>query len=138
MHPVDQEIPASLPALARASKVQRRAAGYGFDWRSTETALEKVREELERDPDPWRAAARTRATAGRTTLFAGTTLIVALVFSAFLQPGSLLLSLATATGVVTTISVAISNLAVPRFTRQEGLRSGRLGCLRVRLRASDG
>jgi MazG family protein len=45
-HPLDEEIPASLPALARASKVQRRAAGYGFDWRSAESALAKVREEL--------------------------------------------------------------------------------------------
>ncbi|HEX8100422.1 MAG TPA: nucleoside triphosphate pyrophosphohydrolase [Actinomycetota bacterium] len=43
---LDDEIPASLPALARAAKVQRRAAGWGFDWRSPEGALEKVREEL--------------------------------------------------------------------------------------------
>jgi putative drug exporter of the RND superfamily len=75
--------------------------------------VSRFREELERDPDPWRAAATTRASAGRTTLFAGITLIVALVFSAFLQPGSLLLSLATATAVVTVISVVISTLAVP-------------------------
>ena len=46
-HPVDEEIPATLPALARASKVQRRAAGSGFDWRTKEGALGKVREELE-------------------------------------------------------------------------------------------
>ncbi|MDP8956573.1 MAG: nucleoside triphosphate pyrophosphohydrolase [Actinomycetota bacterium] len=45
-HPVDEEIPASLPALARAAKVQRRAAGFGFDWRSDTGAFEKVREEL--------------------------------------------------------------------------------------------
>ena len=44
---VDEEIPATLPALARASKVQRRAAGSGFDWRTKEGALGKVREELE-------------------------------------------------------------------------------------------
>src|SRR5215207_6541790 len=70
--------------------------------------VSRFREELDRDPDPWRAAAATRS-----TLFAGATLIVALVFSAFLQPGSLLLSLATATAVVTVISVAIATLAVP-------------------------
>lgn len=46
-HPVDDEIPATLPALARASKVQRRAAGFGFDWRTREGALAKVREELD-------------------------------------------------------------------------------------------
>jgi MazG family protein len=46
-HPVDEEIPATLPALARAAKVQRRAAGSGFDWRTLEGALSKVREEVE-------------------------------------------------------------------------------------------
>jgi tetrapyrrole methylase family protein / MazG family protein len=46
-HGVDEEIPASLPALARAAKVQRRAAGYGFDWRSVDGALGKVHEELD-------------------------------------------------------------------------------------------
>jgi tetrapyrrole methylase family protein/MazG family protein len=45
-HEVDHEIPATLPALARAAKVQRRAAGSGFDWRTRDGALEKVREEL--------------------------------------------------------------------------------------------
>ena len=45
-HPVDEEIPPTLPALARAAKVQRRAAGSGFDWRTSEAALAKVREEL--------------------------------------------------------------------------------------------
>jgi RND superfamily putative drug exporter len=91
--------------------------------------VSRFREELERDPDPWRAAAATRATAGRTTLFAGLTLIVALVFSAYLQPGSLLLSLATATAVVTTISVLISNLALPPLLGLLGPRInvGRIG-----------
>jgi tetrapyrrole methylase family protein/MazG family protein len=42
----DDDIPDTLPALARASKVQRRAAGAGFDWRTKEAALAKVREEL--------------------------------------------------------------------------------------------
>ena len=46
VHPVDEDIPATLPALARASKVQRRAAGDGFDWRTAEAALAKVHEEL--------------------------------------------------------------------------------------------
>ncbi len=75
--------------------------------------VSRFREELERGRGSWAAAAATRASAGRTTLFAGVTLIVALVFSAFLQPGSLLLSLATATAVVTVISVVVSTLAVP-------------------------
>jgi RND superfamily putative drug exporter len=91
--------------------------------------VSRFREELERDPDPWGAAGRTRASAGRTTLFAGVTLIVALVFSAFLQPGSLLLSLATATAVVTVISVLVSTLAVPPLLALLGPRinAGRIG-----------
>lgn len=44
---VDDDIPPTLPALARAGKVQRRAAGYGFDWRSTDAAIAKLREELD-------------------------------------------------------------------------------------------
>jgi MazG family protein len=46
-HGIDEEIPPTLPALARAAKVQRRAAGSGFDWRSKDGAFGKVREELE-------------------------------------------------------------------------------------------
>jgi tetrapyrrole methylase family protein/MazG family protein len=44
---VEHDIPPTLPALARASKVLRRAAGFGFDWRTTEGALGKLREEVE-------------------------------------------------------------------------------------------
>jgi tetrapyrrole methylase family protein/MazG family protein len=45
--PVEHNIPPTLPALARASKVQRRAAGWGFDWRTTDGAMAKLREEVE-------------------------------------------------------------------------------------------
>jgi tetrapyrrole methylase family protein / MazG family protein len=44
---VDDDIPASLPALARAAKVQRRAAGWGFEWRSLDGAMEALREEVD-------------------------------------------------------------------------------------------
>jgi tetrapyrrole methylase family protein/MazG family protein len=44
---LEDDVPSSLPALARASKVQRRAAGFGFDWRTREAAAAKLREELE-------------------------------------------------------------------------------------------
>ena len=53
--PIEDDIPAMLPALARAAKVQRRAAGWGFEWRTTEGALSALREEigeLERAADP--------------------------------------------------------------------------------------
>ncbi len=91
--------------------------------------VSRFREELEAGREPWDAAAASRGSAGRTTLFAGATLIVAVVGSAFLQPGSLLLSLATTVGVVTTISVAVSTLAVPPLLALLGPRinAGRIG-----------
>jgi MazG family protein len=39
-------LPAGLPSLHRAFRLQDRAAGVGFDWPTTEGPLEKVREEL--------------------------------------------------------------------------------------------
>jgi tetrapyrrole methylase family protein/MazG family protein len=44
---VDDGIPASLPALATAAKVQRRAAGWGFEWRSIDSAIGALREEVD-------------------------------------------------------------------------------------------
>jgi len=46
-HHIEHDIPATLPALARAAKVQRRAAGIGFEWRSEQGAMAKLREEVE-------------------------------------------------------------------------------------------
>ncbi len=70
-HAVDDEIPSTLPALARAAKVQRRAAGDGFDFRSSSEALAKVREELgeletEMAGQEERRASRTEAPTERT------------------------------------------------------------------------
>lgn len=39
-------VPGSLPALAYAAKLSKRAASVGFDWRSLEPVLAKVDEEL--------------------------------------------------------------------------------------------
>lgn len=44
--PIEDDIPATLPALARAAKVQRRAAGWGFEWRSADSAIEALKEEV--------------------------------------------------------------------------------------------
>jgi len=44
---VEDEIPDTLPALARAAKVQRRAAGWGVAWRTTDAALDALREEVD-------------------------------------------------------------------------------------------
>ena len=43
---LEDDIPETLPALARAAKVQRRAGGWGFEWRSVDSALEALREEV--------------------------------------------------------------------------------------------
>ncbi len=40
------DIPLGLPALSRASKLQKRAANAGFDWDSAAGVLEKVQEEM--------------------------------------------------------------------------------------------
>jgi MazG family protein len=44
---VEDDIPPTLPALARAAKVQRRAAGWGFEWRSADSAMNALREEVD-------------------------------------------------------------------------------------------
>lgn len=41
------DVPATLPALSRAAKLQKRAAGVGFDWPEPLPVLDKVREELD-------------------------------------------------------------------------------------------
>jgi MazG family protein len=44
---VFHEVPASLPALLLARKVQRRAAAVGYDWPDLDGPVAKLREELE-------------------------------------------------------------------------------------------
>jgi tetrapyrrole methylase family protein/MazG family protein len=39
-------IPQSLPALFRASKIQKKAARVGFDWADYQDVLEKIKEEI--------------------------------------------------------------------------------------------
>ncbi|BBN81034.1 nucleoside triphosphate pyrophosphohydrolase [Pseudoalteromonas sp. A25] len=41
------DIPSMLPALSRAHKIQKRAAGLGFDWPDYRGALDKVVEEVQ-------------------------------------------------------------------------------------------
>lgn len=44
-HGVLDDIPQALPSLSRAQKLQKRAAGVGFDWPSPAGVLEKLDEE---------------------------------------------------------------------------------------------
>jgi ATP diphosphatase len=41
------DVPAALPALSRAGKLQKRVAEVGFDWPEVLPVLDKVREELD-------------------------------------------------------------------------------------------
>ena len=75
--------------------------------------VSRFREELRGGTDPLRAAIATRRTAGRTTLFAGSTLFLSMLVSIFVLPGSLLLSLAGTAIVVTIICVAVALYLTP-------------------------
>ena len=40
-------VPKSLPALVKATRIQEKVAGIGFDWENTAQVFEKVKEELQ-------------------------------------------------------------------------------------------
>ncbi len=40
------DVPLALPALSRASKLQKRASSHGFDWAELEPVVDKIDEEL--------------------------------------------------------------------------------------------
>ncbi|MDN6281016.1 MAG: nucleoside triphosphate pyrophosphohydrolase [Psychroflexus sp.] len=40
-------VPRSLPALVKASRIQEKVAGVGFDWEKSEQVLDKVKEEFD-------------------------------------------------------------------------------------------
>ena len=60
------DVPVALPALARADKLGRRAARFGFDWRAAGDVLAKVREELA-EVDDALAAGESAGAGGRGT-----------------------------------------------------------------------
>ncbi len=75
--------------------------------------VSRFREELAAGAEPLGAAWRTRHTAGRTTAFAGSTLVLAMAVTLWVMPGNLFLSLAGAAILVTALSVAIATLIAP-------------------------
>ncbi len=91
--------------------------------------VSRFREELAAGRDPYRAAALTRRSAGRTTAVAGATLFFSIFLSAFFQPGSLLVSLAAALATVTALAVLIAWAALPALLALLGPRinAGRIG-----------
>ena len=50
------DIPASLPALTRADKLQRRASRHGFDWSDIEPVFDKLQEEIAELKVAWQNA----------------------------------------------------------------------------------
>jgi RND superfamily putative drug exporter len=75
--------------------------------------VSRFREELEAGVEPADAARRTRRTAGRTTVFAGSTLLLSMLVSLFLLPGPLLASLAGTVMMVVILSVAVATIVGP-------------------------
>jgi putative drug exporter of the RND superfamily len=75
--------------------------------------VSRFREELESGTPPGEAALLTRRTAGRTTAFAGSTLVLSMLVAVFVVPGALLASLAATLILVVMLSVAVAFLAVP-------------------------
>lgn len=49
-------IAATLPAMARADKLQRRAARHGFDWPDVTPVFDKLHEEIDELKEAWQAA----------------------------------------------------------------------------------
>ncbi len=87
--------------------------------------VSRFREEIAGGAEPALAAARTRRTAGRTTVFAGSTLLVSMVVAFFIVPGSLLASLAATVALVVVLSVAIATIAGPALLALLGTRIDR-------------
>jgi RND superfamily putative drug exporter len=75
--------------------------------------VSRFREELAAGKDPIDAARETRHTAGRTTIFAGSTLLLSMLVSIFVVPGPLLASLAGTVAMVVVLSVAAATLVGP-------------------------
>jgi RND superfamily putative drug exporter len=75
--------------------------------------VSRFREELAAGLEPREAARVTRRTAGRTTLFAGSTLLLSMLVSIFILPGSLLASLAGTLAMVVILTVVISTVLAP-------------------------
>ncbi|HEX6667445.1 MAG TPA: MMPL family transporter [Solirubrobacterales bacterium] len=75
--------------------------------------VSRFREELAAGSSAAEAAAETRRTAGRTTAFAGSTLLLSMIVSIFILPGSLLASLAGTLAMVVLLTVIISTVVAP-------------------------
>ncbi len=82
--------------------------------------VSRFKEELGGGSEPYLAASTTRRTAGRTTVFAGSTLFLAMVVSVPILPGALLVSLAVTMMVVIILSVTVATIVAPALLAMLG------------------
>jgi putative drug exporter of the RND superfamily len=82
--------------------------------------VSRFREELATGVEPIEAARRTRHHAGRTVAFAGSTLLLSMLVSLLILPGSLLVSLAGTVAMVVVLSVTVATLVVPAILTLAG------------------
>jgi len=75
--------------------------------------VSRFREELAEGAEPIEAARTTRRHAGRTVVFAGSTLLLSMFVSLFILPGSLLASLAGTVCMVVILSVTVAIVVGP-------------------------
>jgi RND superfamily putative drug exporter len=75
--------------------------------------VSRFREELASGAEPVDAAWATRRTAGRTTIFAGSTLVLSMMVAFFIVPGALLASLAATLALVVVLTVLVATFAGP-------------------------
>jgi RND superfamily putative drug exporter len=75
--------------------------------------VSRFREELAEGAEPIEAARLTRRHAGRTVMFAGSTLLLSMIVSLFILPGSLLASLAGTVCMVVILSVTVAIVVGP-------------------------
>ncbi|HEX3323716.1 MAG TPA: MMPL family transporter [Solirubrobacterales bacterium] len=75
--------------------------------------VSRFREELAEGATPLDAAWATRRTAGRTTVFAGSTLVLSMVAALFVAPGALLASLAGTLALVVVLTVLVATVVGP-------------------------
>ncbi|MFL5899517.1 MAG: MMPL family transporter [Solirubrobacterales bacterium] len=84
--------------------------------------VSRFREELATGAEPADATRITRRHAGRTVLFAGSTLLLSMVVSLFILPGSLLASLAGTVCMVVILSISVATIVGPAILTLVGSR----------------
>ncbi|HET9153288.1 MAG TPA: MMPL family transporter [Solirubrobacterales bacterium] len=87
--------------------------------------VSRFREELAAGAEPADAARLTRRHAGRTVMFAGSTLLLSMIVSLFLLPGALLASLAGTVCMVVILSVTVATVCGPAILTLVGPRVDR-------------